>query len=86
MNTQTLVLLEAAALPTAPPELTEWAANWQHLRNDVLALAAAYAEQHPHGNGSLIVPLVDELDDVLDLLLHRVAWINGRTASMAVER
>lgn len=86
MNTQTFVLLEAAALPTAPPELTEWAARWQFLRSDVLALAAAYAEQNPDGNSHLIAPLVDELDDVLDLLLHRAAWISGRTTSLAIER
>ncbi len=84
MKTQTSALLEAA-LSTAPPALTEWAADWQQLRNDVLALAAAYAHQNPDGNKHLIAPLVDELDDVLELLLHRVAWINERTATTMAE-
>lgn len=67
-------------------ELDNWAKAWPQLREDVTALAANYAEKHGMSDSSRVTLLVDELDSVLRLLIHRVTWMQEHNVELALER
>lgn len=80
---------------TAPGEwpgetvIMDWIAAWQPVREDVLQLMESYRVADAGHDISRFLPLIDEVDDAIRLLQHRVGWLRsylGHTVDEPIDR